>query len=371
MASKKEDKTPLQALLELRAKLVKDYKGRSPVKYAGDGSERRPRVPTRFRSLNNLMAGGIPLGTIIEIFGPSDSGKSSISRAIAADIQKQAQPGKDHVLLINFERDQDCEDWWEKLGLDLSAEKFTCVEPDSIEEGGVYIRKFVQTGAVCAVIVDSVFAGVSTAVSSLVGDWEDNPEKHGKIGMDARAWGILWPEVNKILREHDTIIVAINQARENINLGGGKKSWGGVDWNSPRGRALHHAATIRILATGGVLLDEKGEPIKDPDVDGRTVKLKMKKARGKNALGVCKLSLVRGKGFDVVQDLINAAFKKEAIQRSGAYYTIGETRVKGKKELRDLVESSAEVRKFLEEALDSLEEEEAVAESAEDQGEEA
>ena len=47
-------------------------------------------LPTGFASLDSALGGGIPRGRIVEIFGPPDSGKTTLALQIAARAQRHS-----------------------------------------------------------------------------------------------------------------------------------------------------------------------------------------------------------------------------------------------------------------------------------------
>lgn len=53
----------------------------------------KPKVETPLESLNCLLGGGLPLGAILEVFGPNASGKSSFMYETLGNFQKQYPNG--------------------------------------------------------------------------------------------------------------------------------------------------------------------------------------------------------------------------------------------------------------------------------------
>ena len=53
----------------------------------------KPKVETPIIALNDLLGGGLPLGAIVEIFGPNASGKSSMMYETLGNFQKQYPEG--------------------------------------------------------------------------------------------------------------------------------------------------------------------------------------------------------------------------------------------------------------------------------------
>ena len=129
--AKKKDKDEGGTLAERVAKIRLRYE-KSVIVYEDDAEE--PRVVTRFSKLNRLLGRGLKKGAIIEIYGWEDAGKTSQAIALAADIQAQAAPGKNHVVMLNYEMPHDFA-WWRVLGLKTDPDHFTMFKPRTLEEG--------------------------------------------------------------------------------------------------------------------------------------------------------------------------------------------------------------------------------------------
>ena len=77
---------------DILAKLKKNN-GADSVQLLGDtvGIEGIQRISTGCYSLDKAIGGGVPVGRIIEIFGPESSGKSTLCLEIIAQFQKQGK----------------------------------------------------------------------------------------------------------------------------------------------------------------------------------------------------------------------------------------------------------------------------------------
>ena len=53
----------------------------------------KPKVSTPILALNDFLGGGIPLGAIIEVYGPNSAGKSSIMYETLGNFQKEYSNG--------------------------------------------------------------------------------------------------------------------------------------------------------------------------------------------------------------------------------------------------------------------------------------
>jgi recombination protein RecA len=330
-------------LEQIRKKIRARYE--RPVVVYQDDVAQVPIYKTRFPKLNALLGGGIPGGAIIEIYGPEDSCKSTLAMALAADIQQQAPEKKKHVELANYERRQPWR-WWRTLGLDTSKENFTQLMPRSLEEGMGDTLQLVETGSVCAVVIDSVFAAGSREGREAVKAWSDPKAKKASLGVEARKWGEAWTAIVPVLQDTDTVAIAVNQIRDVIDTSFARAKPGmEKPTTTPRGRALKFYSWLRLEARARNL-----DPERFPGVDGRHVRLKVIK-NGVNdaARGRVELDLVRGEGFDLVGDLIDFSLESGAITASGSWYYVEGKRVaNGQEKLRRVILEHPNIRAWLE-----------------------
>lgn len=335
----KEHLTLAQRREKIRARYEK------PVVIYDDDPE-PPRVVTRFLRFNGLIGTGIKRGAILEIYGPEDSGKTSLSLSLAADAQRSAPKGKDHVVMVNFEIPQDYA-WWRVLGLNTHKDQFTQLRPRSLEEGVADSVDLIKSGEVCAVIYDSVYAASAKDSLDVMETWQD-PTKGGSSGaggiaVEARQWGKAWTAIKGLFVEYDMIAIAVNQERVDIKASTGPrrkgKSFLPPKTTTPRGKALKFYAWLRLETSGSALLTEKKELRRD--VDGRRVRVKVVKNKtSDDRRGYVFYDLIRGFGWDLTADLIDLSLDAGVISHSGGgHYTIGSRKIHGRQKLRDLIEA--------------------------------
>ena len=94
--AKSKDKTFDESSQSLISDLISD----SSFKFIGQDGEDgkgslsdKPKVETPLVALNDLLGGGLPLGAILEVFGPNASGKSSFMYETLGNFQRQYPNG--------------------------------------------------------------------------------------------------------------------------------------------------------------------------------------------------------------------------------------------------------------------------------------
>ena len=98
-----------------------------------------------------LGVGGVPRGRIIEIYGPESSGKTTLALHIVAEAQKAGGM----AAFIDAEHAMD-PGYAGKLGVDV--ENLLISQPDSGEQALDIAEVLIRSGALDAVVIDSVAA---------------------------------------------------------------------------------------------------------------------------------------------------------------------------------------------------------------------
>ena len=119
-----------------------------------------------------LGIGGLPMGRIVEIFGPESSGKTTLTLSVIAQAQKVGKT----CAFIDAEHALD-PIYAAKLGVDVK--ELLVSQPDNGEQALEICDALVRSGAVDVVIVDSVAA--LTPKAEIEGEMGDS-----HMGLQAR-----------------------------------------------------------------------------------------------------------------------------------------------------------------------------------------
>ena len=98
-----------------------------------------------------LGAGGLPMGRIVEIYGPESSGKTTLTLEAIAQAQKAGKT----CAFIDAEHALD-PIYAQKLGVDI--DQLLCSQPDTGEQALEIVDALARSGAVDLIVVDSVAA---------------------------------------------------------------------------------------------------------------------------------------------------------------------------------------------------------------------
>lgn len=151
-----------------------------------------------------LGIGGLPMGRIVEIFGPESSGKTTLTLSVIAQAQKAGKT----CAFIDAEHALD-PIYAAKLGVDVK-ELFVS-QPDNGEQALEICDALVRSGAIDVIIVDSVAA--LTPKAEIEGDMGDS-----HMGLQARLMSQALRKLTGQIKNANCLVVFINQIRMKIGV---------------------------------------------------------------------------------------------------------------------------------------------------------
>lgn len=297
MASKnvsKEDK--MKALAAAMSGIEKQFGKGSIMKLGDDRSMDVEVTSTGSLSLDiALGAGGLPMGRIVEIYGPESSGKTTLTLQVIAAAQKQGKVcafiDAEHALDPVYAR---------KLGVDI--DELLCSQPDTGEQALEICDALARSGAVDVIIVDSVAA--LTPKAEIEGDIGDS-----HMGLAARMMSQAMRKIAGNVKNSNTLLIFINQIRMKI----------GVMFGNPEtttgGNALKFYASVRldIRRIGAV---KEGE-----EVIGSETRVKVVKNKIAAPFKQAEFNIIYGEGISKPMEIVTLAEKYRIIDKAGAWYS--------------------------------------------------
>jgi recombination protein RecA len=138
------------ALATALAQIEKQF-GKGAVMKLGDNAAMQVEaISTGSLGLDMALGvGGVPRGRIVEVYGPESSGKTTLALHILAEAQKQGG----EVAFIDVEHALDPV-YAEALGVDIN--NLLVSQPDTGEQAMEICEALVRSGAIDAIVVDSV-----------------------------------------------------------------------------------------------------------------------------------------------------------------------------------------------------------------------
>ena len=269
-----------------------------------------------------LGIGGLPKGRIIEIYGPESSGKTTLALHVLAQAQKAggevAFIDAEHALDITYAR-----------ALGVKVEDMLVSQPDTGEQALEITEALVRSGAIDVIVVDSVAALVPRA--EIEGEMGDS-----FVGLHARLMSQALRKLTGAVGKTNTIVIFINQLREKV----------GVMYGNPEvttgGRALKFYASVRIDVRRIETLKNGSEMI------GNRTRAKIVKNKVSPPFREAEFDIMYGEGISMLGELIDLGVKLDLVQKSGSWYSMGETRIgqgrdSAKQYLRDNPEIAAKL----------------------------
>ena len=162
-------------------------------------------IPTGALPLDAALGiGGVPRGRIVEIYGPESSGKTTLALHILAE----AQALGGIVAFIDAEHALDPV-YAARLGVDIDDVLIS--QPDTGEQALEICDMLVRSGAIDAVVIDSVAA--LTPRAEIEGEIGDTT-----VGLQARLMSQALRKLAGSLSKSNTTCIFINQLREKIGI---------------------------------------------------------------------------------------------------------------------------------------------------------
>jgi recombination protein RecA len=276
-------------------------------------------IPSGSLSLDMALGtGGLPRGRITEIYGPESSGKTTLGLHIIANAQKNhgvaAFIDAEHALDPTYAR---------KLGVDL--DNLLVSQPDYGEQGLDICEVLINSCGVDVIVVDSVAA--LTPKAEIDGDIGD---RH--VGLQARMMSQAMRKLTGSCAKSGTALIFINQIREKIGVMFGSPE------TTPGGRALKFYSSVRLDIRRSTKITS-GDKI----IGNRTI-VKVVKNKLAPPFRKGEFDIVFNKGISWVGDVLDKAVEFGIVNKSGAWYSFGETRIgQGRERTINFLEENRDV----------------------------
>ncbi len=272
-----------------------------------------------------LGVGGLPKGRIIEIYGPESSGKTTIALHAVAESQKQGGT----AAFIDAEHALDPV-YAKAIGVNI--DELLVSQPDHGEQALEIAEALINSGAVDIIVIDSVAALVpQQEIEGGMGD--------SHMGVQARLMSQALRKLAGAINKTNCILIFINQLRSKI----------GVMYGNPEtttgGNALKFYASVRIDI-------RKSETLKNgSEAYGNRVKAKVVKNKVAPPFKVAEFEILYGSGISKSTEIVDMAIELGIVEKSGSFFTYGETKIQGKDKMRAHLEASPDIMAELEEKI--------------------
>jgi len=273
-----------------------------------------------------LGAGGLPLGRVVEIYGPESSGKTTLTLEVIAQAQREGKV----CAFVDAEHALD-PIYAEKLGVNIN--ELLVSQPDTGEQALEICDMLTRSGAIDIIVVDSVAA--LTPKAEIEGDMGDS-----HMGLQARMLSQAMRKLTANLKKSNTMMIFINQIRMKI----------GVMFGSPEtttgGNALKFYASVRldIRRIGAV---KNGD-----EIVGNETRVKVVKNKIAPPFKQAEFQILYGEGINSLGELIELGVKNGFVEKAGAWYSCNGERIgQGKANAAKYLEEHPEMAKDVDSKL--------------------
>ena len=314
-----------RALETVTAQIERQF-GKGAIMRYGDGGDPMnvEAIPTGSIALDlALGVGGVPRGRVVEIFGSESSGKTTLAQHILAEAQRLggtvAYIDAEHALDPAYAR-----------ACGVNVDEMLISQPDTGEQALEIVDMLVRSGAIDAVVIDSVAALVPRA--EIEGDMGDS-----HVGLQARLMSQALRKLTAGISRSNTVVIFINQLREKIGVMFGNPE------TTPGGRALKFYASVRLDL-------RRIDQIKQgTEVIGGRHKVKGVKKKVAPPFRTAEFDLMYNEGISKEGGIIDVGVEMGLIKKSGAFFSFGETRLgQGRENAKEFLRQNPAIRDEIE-----------------------
>jgi recombination protein RecA len=284
-------------------------------------------IPTGALTLDiALGVGGLPRGRVVEIYGNEGSGKTTLSLSVLAEAQKMGGT----VAFIDAEHAFPRE-LAETMGLNL--DELLVSQPDTGEQALEITDTLVRSGAVDAIVVDSVAALVPAA--ELQGEMGDS-----HVGLQARLMSQALRKLGGSIANTRSVVIFINQIREKIGVMFGNPE------TTPGGRALKFWSSVRLEL-------RRAESLKaGTDIIGSRTSVKVVKNKVAPPFKKTEFDIIYGQGISKEGCILDEAVARNIVTKSGSWFNYGEDRLgQGRENVVSFLAQNETLRRQIEETV--------------------
>jgi recombination protein RecA len=226
----------------------------------------------------------------------------------------------------------------ERLG--VNVDNLYISQPDTAEQALEITEALVRSGALDAVVLDSVAALVPRA--EIEGEMGD-----AHVGLQARLMSQALRKLSGAIKQSNTAVLFTNQLREKI----------GVMFGNPEttsgGRALRFYASVRIDIRRTQAIKQKDEVI------GNRTTVKITKNKVAPPFRQAEVDMMYNSGFSLESDVLDLGVEAGLIEKRGAFFRyndglIGQGRENAKQYLRENPELMHEIEMLLRQSFEIL-----------------
>lgn len=317
-----------QKALETALTQIEKQFGKGAVMKLGQNTEMNVEsIPTGSLTLDLALGiGGVPKGRIVEIYGPESSGKTTVALHIIAEAQKKGG----EVAFIDVEHALD-PIYAKAIGVDINS--LLVSQPDTGEQALEICEALVRSGAIDAIVIDSVAAMVPRA--EIEGDMGDT-----HVGLQARLMSQALRKLTGVIAKSNCVTIFINQLREKVGI-----SYGNPE-TTPGGRALKFYSSVRIDV-------RRIETLKSgTDMIGNKTRCKIVKNKVAPPFKEAIFDIMYGEGISKEGEILDLAVQLDIVKKSGAWFSYKDEKLgQGRDNVKTLFKENVALKNEIEQII--------------------
>jgi len=321
--------TDKEKALELAISQIEKHFGKGSIMKLGESivGSQIDSIPSGSLALDLALGiNGIPRGRITEIFGPESSGKTTLGQHIIAEVQKRggmaAYIDVEHALDPTY-----------AANCGVKIDDLLISQPDTGEQALEITEALVRSGAIDAIIIDSVAALVPRA--EIEGEMGDT-----HVGLQARLMSQALRKLAAAIGKSGTAVIFINQLREKVGIIFGNPEV------TPGGRALKFYSSVRIDLRRIETIKRGNEAV------GNRVRAKVVKNKVAPPFKSAEFDIMFGHGISREGDLIDLGVALEIVKKTGAFFSYGDIRLgQGRENAKQYLSEHPELGQEIEQQL--------------------
>jgi recombination protein RecA len=255
---------------------------------------------------------GIPNRRTFLYWGESGTGKTFLASTACKEAQDQG-----YMIVYVDSEESISEDYMEKIGIDLSPDKFMPILVDTIEQCTAALAELWA-----AFDKDDKFILVIDSVAGMLSEKElkefKDGDTKGDLGQLAKKTKLLVKNINKQIAKFDAFCILITHAYQNQDILNGAGPW-----ICTGGKGFQFFPSMAVMLEKRKL-KEAGERI-----NGVLIRGEVNKTRFTAPMQRFELKVPYDKGIDFTEGMLDALLEAEIVTKNGAWYSYefnGETR---------------------------------------------
>lgn len=269
-------------------------------------------ISTGNLAMDFVLGGGIARGRITELYGLSQSGKTTVASQVAA----RCLANGEHVLYVDFEQALDTL-YLKTLGVDVNDPLFHPYPAASLEQGMHVASQLIRTGQISCAIFDSVAAMTPRKIV------EEDSESRTTAMERARLLGNELSKLNPICARTGAAAIFINHERDVIETGPTRPGMP-KRTTTPGGSGLKYYSSQRVQFK--IIKSFKGERV-DPlsgakinEVHSVMTLATVTKNKLAKPMQFAELYLVLGEGFSDAHAAMKVLEAARVVKKSGSFF---------------------------------------------------